>query len=182
MSSVDGLAWPSGRPSPRQSPSSLTRSRRPSSAGHRTSVACAGIGGTEPATKPSRTAGGGRTHGVARHGSPPFSQLARSQQSQIRRPSIPCRLQLTSRSSRRPCRTTAPRGNSRPARNVQVAAHARRSRVALPQLPRQPSSRIARRRVEAKAAGSALAKRRLGSGAELDPSSPRVVRSRPIPP
>ena len=35
----------------------------------------------------------------------------------------------------RPCRTPAPRNRSRPARNVLVAGHARRSRVAMPQVP-----------------------------------------------
>ena len=57
------------------------------------------------------------------------------------------------------------RARSRPARNVPVAARARRSRVALPRLPRQAGSRAASRRVEAKAAGtSARSKHRLGRG------------------
>ena len=100
------------------------------------------------------------------------AQLVRSRQSQVQRLPIPCSLRSTSRSSRRMCRTPSPRGSSRPARNVLVAAHARRHRVALPQLPRQAGSRPASRRVEAKVAGaSARSKHRLNRGVVLHPRS-----------
>jgi hypothetical protein len=162
MCSVDGSAWRSGRLLPRLSPFSLTRSRRPWSAGHRTSVGCAEIGATERDTKRSRMAGGGRTQGVAWRGSLPFSPLARSRHSQVRCLTIPCSLRSKSRSSRRPCRSPARKRSCRQARNLVVAARGWRRRAALPPLPRQAGSRAASRRVEPKAAGtSARSKQRL---------------------
>ena len=85
----------------------------------------------------------------------------------------------------RPCRTPSPRGSSRPARNVPVAAHARRHRVALPLLPRRAGSRPASRRVEAKVAGaSARSMHRLNRGVVVHPRSRLaigVIRPREVP-
>ena len=129
------------------------------------SVACAGIGDTERDTKRSRTAGGGRTQGVAGNGSVPCGPQMRSRRSQFWNVPIQCRWRPMSRGSRRPCRMTAPRGSCRQARNVLVAFHARGRPVARPQTRHQAGSQAASRRAEAKAAGvSARSKPRLGRG------------------
>jgi hypothetical protein len=71
-----------------------------------------------------------------------------------------------------------PAGSKRPGRSPRAEKSSRTS--AAPASTVKSDSAPARRSKGGRP--SALAKRRLGSGAELDPSSPRVVRSRPIPP